>query len=245
MISSSVFLGLPVDFNGKIYIYPPKVKDVAGEPYFGNFLKILTSSQEEIEDHYIEQKIEQNPPTPFEFLLINCYHNKLVEELTKKAFYFFCKVEVSFLYEQKAILIGNLQEELTIAKTVDDLKLLKEDEFLDFQNKIRESIGEKVVAPPNPNEHPKIRRMKALARYRDKIKAKQGKGINLITSLLSICCMGIGITPLTIGDMSYAAIGPIMQIYQEKEKYQIDVQSLLAGADSKKVHPKYWIRNLD
>jgi hypothetical protein len=28
-----------------------------------------------------------------------------------------------------------------------------------------------------------------------------------------------------------------------KEKYEIDIDSLLAGADSKKIKPKYWIRN--
>ena len=32
---------------------------------------------------------------------------------------------------------------------------------------------------------------------------------------------------------------------QEKEKYQLDVDSLLAGADSKKVKPKYWVTNFD
>ena len=63
------------------------------------------------------------------------------------------------------------------------------------------------------------------------------------TTLAAICCMGIGITPLNIGEMSYAAIGPIMNMMQEKEKYDIDIRSLLAGADSKKVKPKYWIRN--
>ena len=87
--------------------------------------------------------------------------------------------------------------------------------------------------------------MKALARYRDKIKAKQGGGINLITSLAAICCMGIGITPLNIGEMSYAAVSILINTYQNKEKYEIDIASIQAGANSKKVNPKYWIKNLD
>jgi hypothetical protein len=45
--------------------------------------------------------------------------------------------------------------------------------------------------------------------------------------------------------MSYASIGPIMNIYQQKEKYDLDTRALLAGADSKKIKPKYWIRNTD
>ena len=89
--------------------------------------------------------------------------------------------------------------------------------------------------------------MKAKARYRDKIKAKQGtkNGISFYTSLVSICCMGLGITPLNIGEMSYIAMESILRKYQEKERYQLDIDSLLAGADSKKVKPKYWIKNFE
>jgi hypothetical protein len=45
--------------------------------------------------------------------------------------------------------------------------------------------------------------------------------------------------------MSYVAIDSVLKKYQEKEKYQLDIESLLAGADSKKVKPKYWIRNFE
>ena len=162
MINAATFLCIPYDFKGKVLIYPPKIKEVVSDIYFGNYLKILTSSQEELEDEYVDKNKDsvdiKKVPTPFEFLLINCYHNKQVEHLVKKAFYFFCKVEVSFLYEEKAILIGSLEEELKRANTINDLVLLKEEEFFEFQNKIREAIGEKTVEPPNPNEHPKIRR---------------------------------------------------------------------------------------
>lgn len=249
MINVASFLSIPYNFKGKFLIYPPNVRMVVEDKFFNNYLRLLITSQEELEDEYFDKNKDSSDdlkvPTPFEFLLINCYHSKDVERLAKKAFNFFCKVDVTFLYEEKAILIGDLKEVLDTAKSMDDLVLLKEDEYFDFQNKIREAIGQDPIEPPNPNEHPKIKRMKALARYRDKIKAKQGKGISLLTSLVSICCMGIGITPLTIGEMSYASIGLIIQTYQEKEKYQLDIQSLLAGADSKKIHPKYWIRNLE
>jgi hypothetical protein len=69
--------------------------------------------------------------------------------------------------------------------------------------------------------------------------------MDLFTIMTSICCMGIGITPLNIGEMSYVSIQAILAQYQNKEKYQIDIDSLLAGADSKKIKPKYWIRNLE
>ena len=57
--------------------------------------------------------------------------------------------------------------------------------------------------------------------------------------------MNIGINLLNIGELSYAALPILISTYQEKEKYELDIRSLLAGADSKKVKPKYWLRNLD
>jgi hypothetical protein len=191
MSKESVFLGMPEDFKGKFLIYPPKVKDVAGNPHFGQYRQLFTMSQEEIEDAYVNKKDNRgNPqkvPTPLEFLLINCYHNKEFEKIAKQAFYLFTRQEVDFIYDKKAILIGDLKKELRRVKKVEELVFLNEEEYFEFQNKVRESLGESTVEPPNPNEHPKIRRMKALARYRDRIKAKQASGIKLVTSLASIC----------------------------------------------------------
>jgi hypothetical protein len=57
--------------------------------------------------------------------------------------------------------------------------------------------------------------------------------------------MGIGLTPLNIGEISYAAVGAIIERYQMKEKYEVDIDSLLAGAKPGKVNPVYWIKNID
>ena len=244
------FLNEPVQFKPGINVYPPTVNDVVMNPMFGHFERLLTYSQEEIEDEFLEAKKKLDIyPTPIEFLLNNSYHNEQYRELCFNAFKFFIHEEVVFLYEQKMIIIGNLQEVLKEAKTIDDLIFIKEEEFFDFQNLIRTSIGKKPVEKPDPNIDPRIAEIKRKARYRDKLKAKQaakGKdGISLYTTLVSICCMGLGITPLNIGEMSYVAIEAILRKYQEKEKYQLDIDSLMAGADSKKVKPKYWIRNFE
>jgi len=254
MSNETTFLGLPKDFHHKFLIYPPTVKQVVGNPKFSQYKTLLTLSQEELEDVFIKNNKEKGfndydkfkVPTPFEYLFANSYHNKEVEEIAKEAFYFFTKQEITFLFEKGLILIGNLEDELKrVNGNVDALVFLKEEEFFEFQNEIRNCLGEDKVDPPDPTLHPRARRMKALARYRDKIKAQKGMGINLETTLVSICCMGIGITPLNIGELSYASLSEIMRRYQEKEKYEIDIRSLQAGADSKKIKPKYWIRNLE
>ena len=250
MSKESFFIGQPVLFKKGIKIYPPMVKEVIVEPFYGHYCKILTQSQEDIEDQFLEEnKTLEVYPTPLEFLLNNSYHNKDFEKICKNAFKFFLHEEVTFIYEQKMIVIGEINEVVKNVKSLNDLVLLTEKEFFDFQNLIRESVGKKPVEPPNPNEHPKIKEMKRKARYRDRVKEKQAAkskdGITLFTSLVSICCMGLGITPLNIGEISYVAMQAILNQYQNKEKYQIDIDSLLAGADSKKIKPKYWISNLE
>lgn len=242
------FIGAPAYFKPGVYIYPPTVRDVVSNNKYSLFLKILTQSQEEIEDIYVkEQKDLTSFPTPLEFMLNNCYHSKEYDTLCKQAFKFFLKLDVDFLYEKKVIIIGGLEKTLKNLQSLDQIITISEEEFFGFQNLIRLATNQKAIEPPNPNEHPKIKAMKAKARYRDKVKAKQAakNGTTLFNTMASICCMGIGLTPLNIGEMSYVALEAIIAQYQAKEKYQIDIDSLLAGADSKQVKPIYWIRNLE
>ena len=245
------FLCEPVQFKPGIKIYPPTVRDVITNDHYGIFGKLLTYSQEDIEDEFLEaKKTLDKYPNPIEFMLNNAYHNKDYYALCREAFKFFIHEEVNFLYEQKLIVIGNLEEVLKNANSMDDLVLIKEEEFFAFQNAIRECIGKKKIEPYVEETNPTIAEMKRKARRRDRLKEKQaaknkGNGISLYTMLVSICCMGIGITPLNIGEMSYIALEGLMKKYQEKEKYDLDIRSLLAGADSKKIKPQYWIKNFD
>lgn len=242
MNNLAFYFGEPVNFKNICYVYPPKVRDIALNHEYYLYMKLLTFSQEEIEDEYVERGIDlKELLTPFEYLLNNAYNNQQFKELLDKALFFFLHEEVTYLFEQKQILIGSVSG----TKSIESLRLLKEEDFFEFQNLIRDSIGGKPVEPPNPDENPRIKAMKAKARYRDRVKAKKGLGLNLLSTISSICCMGYGLNPLNIGELSYAAIPILLATYQEKEKYDIDIRSLLAGADSKKVKPKYWIRNLD
>lgn len=240
------FINEPTEFKPGIKIYPPTVKQVITNDNYGIYRRILTYSQEEVEDEFLNEKKKLDIyPTPFEFLLNNSYHNKDYEKKAREAFQFFIHQEITFLYELKKIVVGKLEEVIDGATKAEEIVTLTEDEFFDFQNSIRECVGQKSVEPPIQDEHPKIKEMKRKARQRDRLKAKQNSknGISLSTMLVSICCMGIGITPLNIGELSYVAAESIFSMYQDKEKYQLDIDSLLAGADSKKVKPQYWIRN--
>lgn len=55
--------------------------------------------------------------------------------------------------------------------------------------------------------------------------------------------MNMGINPLNIGELSYSAVKSLIAMYQQQEEYKMDIDTLLAGGDSKKIKPKYWIRD--
>lgn len=253
----NAFLRLPIKFQNICKIYPPCVNDVLTIDNYTYYHNLFTISQEDIEDMLVEQnKISDREkiPTPFKFLLSQAYNNPQSYKMIREAFNFFCHTPITILFDKEEIWMCDLEKELQYCAEEDEdeeaiinrvmkIPKLNSENYFDFQNCIRQSLGEQVVEKPNPNEHPKIRAMKAKARYRDRVKAKQGNGITLKTSLTALCCMGIGITPLNIGELSLSAISDIMKMRQEKEKYEIDIKSLLAGANSKKIKPKYWIHN--
>ena len=244
MIEACLLIKEPVSFKQICVIIPPTVREVVGNYKFAQFKKILTTSEYDIRDEFKNVSTDEfKCPTPLEFLLINSYHNQTFRTLAVEAFQFFTGEQVIFDYEHKWISFPTENPEI--------LRCITEENYFDFQNLVRQACGDAVEKPPepiDPDEDPRVRRIKEKARERDRIKAKkgvQGKGISLETVLVSICCMGIGITPLNIGEMSYASINMIMTAYQNKEKYDLDIRALLAGADSKKIKPKYWIRNTD
>lgn len=245
MINANSFLGLPIQFENICKIYPPKIKDILADQNYPVYRKLLLSSQEDIEDEYVEQKISDEIPTPLEYLFQLAALDPKINQMALDGFKFFIKEDVFLLPDQKMIIVGDIKEILPNIKSVSELRIIKEENYFQFQNLLRESIGEKQVEPYNPDENEKVKYFKAKARLRDRVKAKSKDNLTIGTTLASICCMGIGITPLNIGELSQAAISVIMRTFQEKHKYEVDIQSLMAGADSKKVNPQFWIRNIE
>ena len=247
MINPNFFAGRPVDFKGLCKVYPPKVGDIMDNRDYPVYKKLLMSSQEDIEDEWVEQKFDlADMPTPLGYIFQLSAADQRIRDIAQKGFEFFLHEPVFFLMDQKKVIIGDLQKALTTIKSVEELRIISDDNFFDLQNLMRESIGHKAVEPYNPNEHPKVKYFKAKARLRDRVKEKNAAGgLNLGSTLAAICCMNFGINPLNIGELSQAAISTLIRYYQEKTKYEMDISALLAGADHKKVKPQNWIRNIE
>ena len=192
MINSYAFLALPI--RKKNYsVYPPTLNDSLNNPNFTQWEGLFTTSQEELEDsiHEHNPSYDGPIPTPWLFLLGSAYEDKEFENTIREAFRFFLHEEITILYENQVIVLGNLEEELAKVSSAEELRIIDEEEFFNLQNTVRTSLGIAPVEKPDPDESPRVKRMKAKARLRDRIKAKKGMGLSLGDSLVSICCMGI------------------------------------------------------
>ena len=247
MIDPNFFLGYPVPFKEICKVYPPKIKEILNDKNYQVYKKLLLNSQEDLEDEYTELKIPlENMPTPFGYLFMLYAQDPKMKEYVKKGFEFFIHEPVTLLADQKMVIVGDLPKTLNKIKSLDQLRIIKEEDFFDFQQLLRRACGEKEVEPYNPNENPKVKYFKAKARLRDRVKAKNAiDGLTLGSTLAAICCMDLNLNPLNIGELSQTAVSVLIRYYQEKSKYEIDIKSLLAGADSKKVKPQNWIRNIE
>ena len=244
MINEKVFLGYPISFKDICKLYPPTINDVVSNDEFSKYQSLFTMSQEELDDAYRNEDKTVITPNPFTYLLINYHAEEKTRPIILRGFEKFLHEPVTIVPELEIVVIGVKEEDLNPDKDLINPRLITKDNFFEFQNAIRSIIGMEEVEPPDPNEDPRVARIKAKSRYREKVKAKKNMGPKLGTLLAAICCMGIGLNPLNIGEMSYADIIWLIGIYQQKESYNTDIRALLAGADSKKVKPKYWIKNL-
>ena len=244
MINDKIFLGYPIPFKDICHIYPPKVKDIVGNDEAVQWQALFTMSQEELDDAYRNEDKTVMTPNPFTYLLLMYYSEEDKRPLVLNGFKQLLHEPVTIIPEMEIIVIGVEEENLDPDVHLVEPRLLDTENYFDFQNLVRDAMGLNRVEPPDPNEDPRVARIKAKSRYREKVKAKKNLGPKFGTLLAAICCMGIGLNPLNIGEMSYANVVWLIEMYQQKEAYEIDIRSLLAGADSKKVKPKYWIKNL-
>lgn len=251
------FMGRPCDFKGLCKVYPPKLNEILDNPNVMIYESLLTMQQEDIDNLLTNNgeeliKPDMNVPTPLEYLLINAYGSEESFLLIQEAFKFFIHEDVLFDFEEMEIILGvNLDIELETDEEklqyLQSLPRLNGEDYHDFQNLVRAAMGGKEIKPFPYGIHPRARRMRDKARYRDTLKNKNNKdGISLATILSSICLMDCGINPLNIGELTYAAINELFTRYQEKSQYETDLMFMtIPFADTKSIKPKYWIRNLD
>lgn len=238
-IQQKAFLNLPYAYSTICFVYPLTIQQIVnmGQINYSSYLSILTMDEFDIMNKMKKKHINVNPEkiVVLKFLIDSAKQSYPFLLEVKSAFRTFIREEVNILFDSYTIVIGDGK----------DKRFLTLDNFGEFQNIVRVQNRRAVKCDPPPNENPIQKKFRLKAEYRDAIKRSQASNDpdapDFLALMSSFCCYD-GVTPEQLSGYSFFAFKIIFERHQLKDKYSIDVKSILAGADPKKVKPKPWIK---
>lgn len=210
-----------------------------GEDNYLAHLNLLTLTSGDLVETYKKKKVSvPDDIDVFDNLMESCERDNAFLLDLEDAFFTFLREKVQVLSDLKLISVGNGL----------DRRIIDRDTFYDFQDILRVQNRIAIVDRPPENEtamQKKFRlRREEVERAKRKQKSKDAEAASMHDLISSMCCLGIGVTLQNVGDLSIYSFHELLDRAQAKESYETDIKMLLAGADSKKVKPKYWIKNL-
>ena len=226
--------GLPIQMSDQTcFIYPSTLKEIAQigiETYF-KYVNLCTITKTDVERMIKEKDIE-----PFDFIFINCSFREEFKKEVLEALKFFTKEDVLFLKEIESFVIGSFNES----------RLLTKDNFKEFQEIIySQNFFDEVVKMNGENESAKIIKEK-LAKSREKIskiKNKLSEQVEL-SDLISSLSIKSSLNIFEIWNISYYTFNEQFKRMRLLEQYDTSLQSIMAGADPKKVKLEDWIKKI-
>ena len=232
------YAGIPAKIDNLCKVYPVTLREIAtvGAKNFYSYLNLFTLEKEDIDEFLKQQGIEEDL-TPFQFTLINAVGDQQYLNNLQEAFKFFLHEDkITVLADNEAIVLGELTEE----------RLMMEENFnavctiISNQNMVQKSSAEERMNNPSDAKAAQIiKKIKEGRKIREKNKSSDLDFVDLVASLAA---KANGINALNVWDLTYYAFNDQFKRMQMIEEYDNARQSILAGADPKKVKLEYWMK---
>lgn len=231
--------GDPIQFSNVGYIYPltiRNIKDIGGESEFNSYLNVLTMGKELAKSAFGETGD--------------------IEELSDfQIVYLFCSMDINY----KNIITKALSTLLKDEVTITDYGFLVKDKIINDTNydeltyivKVQNCLikaSEKLEDNPANDKAKELLEKRRKARERlNKAKNNESDGEPLtLDDLVSILCAnGNGINIFNVWDLSFYAFNDQFNRMKMFEDYQVNIQSLLAGANPDEMEFKHWMSKID
>lgn len=227
--------GSPIPFYDICYIYHPIMSDIAVASYnkFKQYLYIFIS------DPRVMYKTELDID-PFDFILKMGSRNYEYYKLLSDAFRFFTHEEIILVDELNGIQIGNNH---------DVKKLLTKEKFSEFQRILKiiywYDSDNAYCEPENKRAIEIMNKLKKGQEMVAKVKAKNHDDDSNIDLSTMVASLGLYYKDLAkVWNLPYYAFFTQIKLMQNKEEYETNLKSALAGAKIPKNKMKYWIRKV-
>lgn len=238
-VKGLALLGQPIPFQKVCKIYCLTLDEIymtLGMDRYNYYVSLLTMDMNDVNE--LLQKRDATVPAEldiYDYLMLCVDNDKQFFLDLQQALTTFTKEEIRIAPQNGKIIVGNII----------DQKIIDKEKFFDFQQIIAIINKLPVKSRPPANETPMQKKFRLKREERERIKAKGKKGnsgetMTLTQLLVPLCNYYPGITLQNIGSYNFYQIKELLEKAQAKEKYRTELDMLLAGADSKKVKPKYW-----
>lgn len=244
-----VFLGAPYKLGDICKIYQLTLSEIVlqehsiGMDKYYYYINLLTMEKEDLEEMAKQKGLEANSDlfkdlSVFDYLMLSAANDRNFLLDLKTALSTFIKEEILISSKNKIIIVGDPKER----------RFIKEEGFNELANVLRAFNKMRIKQPPPKNETPMQRRFREKRELRERTKEKQAQksedNIRFLDLMSSLCTMGIGINVSNIKDLTIFQIKDQLERAQIRERYYTELDMLMAGADSKKIKPEHYVRNL-
>ena len=241
-----LFLGEPYCLKDICKIYQltiEEIQDSIGLDKYQYFINLFTMEQEDLADLLKKKKIVMpgmENLTVFQYLMASAMLDNTFFLDFKQGLSTFIKEEILISPNNQIIIIGKPQ----------DRRVMREEEFSEFALALRLFNRMRVKEPPPENETPMQRKFRLKREERERVKEQTAKkksgedSADFADIMSSLCVMNVGITALNIKNYTVYQIKDLLERAQAKETYYTELDMIMAGADSKKIKPKHYVRNL-
>ena len=226
--------GKPVMLNG-VPICPITIDEIA-EMGYSNYRNLLSYICADINDIVKDNDGKYDNSHIYAFLLYGYLNNEDSRRAFTDALRMICHTDsIKYDAAHEAFLI--------------DDGILNNDNFLDFQIIVKERNGisqlnEDIDNPANAKAAALLAKKKALKKKIDKAKNQDTSGITL-ADLVSITASGLHLPLSVVSQYDIYQFNDQFNRLRIFKDYDVNIQALLAGADSNSIKLQHWISKTD
>ncbi len=219
-------------------VYPITLEEIAdmGANKFFRFLNLLTFTQQDVDESLKEIGIETNEKiSPYQFILMSSESKDFSLEI-KQAFYTFIREEIEILPE--SVVVGDRSN----PRYFDEELFSQLQKVLILQNNLDKGEDSRMNNPSDAHAAKIIEKIKNAQKRKS---AKNSDETVEFADLVScLAAKGNGINIFNIWNLNYYSFNDQFQRVKIIEEYEMNIRSILAGADPKKIELKHWIRSI-
>lgn len=247
-LEMKLLAGLSIEVEQVGKLYPIKLKEIAeiGESIYNQYLSALCFEIDQLAiEEEKKQELKDQNITSFLFILSQCIYDKSGSflNLVLKSLKFFLKSEIVLSSELQGFWIGTEEDlksylENKEENVIQEIKVLTNENYEKFKEVLMLQSGlkttDEIYNPSNAKAKQIIEKMQQARKELAKAKSG-GDSISLSDLVSSLIVYNKNISFQDVWELSFYQFNNYFKRMQMVMDYEINLQSLLHGADSKKV----------